>query len=58
MKVDDLLALQVDIGWPGVVLGGMVIAVLMWTISNKERTIRLASLIRAFRGRPASARKK
>jgi hypothetical protein len=58
VKVDDLLAIRVDIGWPAAVLGGMAIAALMWTISNKQRTSRLASLIRAACGRSAAARRK
>lgn len=46
------------IGWPTVVLGGAVIAAVMWTISRPDRTRHLASLIRAARSRPGATRKK
>jgi hypothetical protein len=39
------------IGWPGAVLCGAVLFVIGWTISNQERTKRLATLIRAARGK-------
>jgi hypothetical protein len=45
-------------GWPAAVLGGMALIAVMWTVNSQDRTRRLATLIRAARSRPASARRR
>jgi hypothetical protein len=45
-------ALLAGISWPGVVLGGMTVAAIMWTITSQGRTQRLTALIRAVRNSP------
>ena len=44
--------------WPAAVLGGLAVIAVMWTVSNPDRTRRLATLIRAARGGSAPTRKK
>ena len=51
------LAWTAAVSWPAAVLGGALIAAVLMTINSNERTRRLASLIRATRGRPGPARK-
>lgn len=54
----DCLAWLAGIDWPAAVLGGVVVIALMWTVSNQDRTRRLATLIRAARGGRAPTRKR
>jgi hypothetical protein len=51
------LAWMAAVSWPAAVLGGTLIAAVLMTINSNERTRRLASLIRAARGRPGPATK-
>jgi hypothetical protein len=47
-----------DLAWPVAVLGSVLIFALMWTVSSRDRTRHLGSLIRAARGHPAPNRKR